>query len=284
MSFKHVNRPAKPTGERLTEYHRGLITLEHMHRYAIACQMATGKSVLDLACGEGYGSHLLTNVAESVTGADIDKDTIAAARQKYKRENLTFVNCPATDLPFADNSFDLVVSFETLEHLEEHRRMLAELKRVLRPAGIVLISTPDKMNYSDKTGYQNPYHIKELYLSEFQQLLNEYFKNATLYSQYSGLYSVCCNEHSNGTPVVYTGSFEKLGEPNTNSAPYIIGLASDSDLTLLPSSLFEETGLLQQLMLDHANDVRRTMSYRLGHFLLSPAKWIYSFFRKKENG
>lgn len=284
MNAKKVNRPVKPTGERLTEYHRGLITLEHLHRYALACQLAADKSVLDLACGEGYGSQLLANVARAVTGADIDKETITAARQKYNQANLNFVTCTATDLPFADNSFDLVVSFETLEHLEEHSKMLAEIKRVLRPAGIVLISTPDKKNYSDKTGYRNPYHLKELYRSEFQHLLTEFFKNTKLYNQYSGLYSVCCSEHSNGSPLVYNGTIEKLAAPESGSSPYIIALASDSDLTVLPTNLFEESGLLQQLLLDHANDVRRTMSYRLGHFLLSPAKWIYSFFRTKENG
>lgn len=264
----------QPTGERLTVYYPGLISLEHVHRYAIACQLAVGKKVLDIACGEGYGSHLLAQVAHEVTGADINEETVLAARKKYKHQNLIFETASATSLPFPSASFDLVISFETLEHLAEQEQMIAECKRVLRPDGLLLISTPDKLNYSDKTGHKNPYHVKELYRAGFEELLCSVFRYTSVYSQYAGLYSVFCSNNNEGSPMVYTGNFDQLAPPAEASAPYLIALASDTPLPALPVSLFEDKGLLQQLQQEFADDIRRTISYRLGHFLLTPFRWI----------
>src|SRR5437763_14770065 len=109
------------TGERLETYINNEIMVEHLHRYAVADELVKNKKVLDLACGEGYGSFLMATKAHSVTGIDNNSIVIKNASEKYKRTNLEFIEGQAEKLPFEDHSYDLVVSFETLEHLENHQ-------------------------------------------------------------------------------------------------------------------------------------------------------------------
>lgn len=163
------------TGERYLPEFDGDWTLEHLHRYLLACELAADKIVLDIACGDGYGAAMLARHAAQVTGVDIDTPTVERARGKYVADNLRFLQGSATDIPLDDDSVDLVVSFETIEHLMEQDRMLYEIRRVLRPEGFLLISSPDKYEYSDVPGYHNEFHLKELYRQEFEALLQKHF-------------------------------------------------------------------------------------------------------------
>ncbi len=171
------------TGERFTPECVREIAYEHWHRYAWAAQLANGRRVLDAACGEGYGSYVLSRHASSVVGVDIDPKAITHARQKYQATNLTFEQADCTRLPLADDSVDMVVSFETLEHLAEQDALLAEFRRVLVPDGVLLLSSPDKKTYSDETGYDNPFHVRELYRDELEALLQRHFPAFRLYGQ-----------------------------------------------------------------------------------------------------
>ena len=171
------------TGERyLPEFDRDW-TLEHLHRYLLACELAAGKTVLDISCGDGYGAAMLARHAAQVTGVDIDTPTVERARGKYVADNLRFLQGSATDIPLDDDSVDLVISFETIEHLMEQDRMLYEIRRVLRPEGFLLISSPDKYEYSDVPGYHNEFHLKELYRQEFEALLQKHFSRHALLGQ-----------------------------------------------------------------------------------------------------
>ncbi len=171
------------TGERFTPECVREIAYEHWHRYAWARQLVAGKDVLDAACGEGYGSALLSQRAAQVTGGDIDAEAVAHAERRYQATNLTFQRADCTDLPMASASVDVVVSFETLEHLAAQDELLTEFRRVLRPEGFLLISSPDKKTYSDQTGYRNPFHVRELYRDEFESLLGRHFPAWRLYGQ-----------------------------------------------------------------------------------------------------
>ncbi len=171
------------TGERFTPECVREMAYEHWHRYALAASVVADKVVLDAACGEGYGSHLLSKSARQVTGVDIDPDTIAHARARYRSERLSFECASCLDLPLADDSVDVVVSFETLEHLAEHDELMVEFRRVLRPDGFLLVSSPDRKTYSDETGYDNPFHVRELYREEFEQLLGAHFPAVRLLGQ-----------------------------------------------------------------------------------------------------
>ena len=226
------------TGERyLPEFDRDW-TLEHRHRYLLACEIAAGKRVLDIACGDGYGSALLAEKAGNVIGVDIDLPTVERAREKYQKKNLSFLHGSAIAIPLEDNAVDLVISFETIEHLQEHDAMMCEIRRVLRRDGILLISSPDKFEYSDRPGYHNEYHVKELYFDEFKQLLAQYFTHSAFLGQKVVFGSIItapgCAQflswYKNGSSMPVAGLSE---------AVYHIAIAGDGILPQLPGSLFQ---------------------------------------------
>ena len=173
------------TGERFTPECVREIAYEHWHRYAFAMSLIEGKQVLDAACGEGFGADLLAGKAASVQAIDIDAVSIEHARQRYgSRNNVVFNQADVTQLDtLPSDSFDVIVSFETLEHVMEHDRMLAGFYRLLKQDGLLLISTPDKKNYTDATDVVNPHHVRELYFEEFSTLLDKHFQAKKIYTQ-----------------------------------------------------------------------------------------------------
>jgi SAM-dependent methyltransferase len=171
------------TGERFTPECVREMAYEHWHRYAWASRLVAGKAVLDAACGEGYGSHLLSATAASVTGLDISEQAVEHARSRYRADNLAFDCGDATALPYEDARFDVVVSFETLEHLADHDALMSEFRRVLRPEGFLVVSSPDRATYSDASGYDNPYHVRELYRPELEALIGRHFPAVRLLGQ-----------------------------------------------------------------------------------------------------
>lgn len=172
------------TGERYVPTEQGRIRLEHYHRYAVVLDIVSGKAVLDVACGEGYGSAFMSDVALSVVGVDISADAVQHATNEYAyRRNLEFFQGSATALKFADASFDVVVSFETIEHLSEQAEMLAEIRRVLRDDGVLVISSPNRPVYSEESGEHNEFHVKELDFYEFNALLKAQFPFTQYYGQ-----------------------------------------------------------------------------------------------------
>jgi ubiquinone/menaquinone biosynthesis C-methylase UbiE len=188
------------TGERFVPGTRGEIWIEHWHRYHFASRWVKGKHVLDLACGEGYGSALLARHAEAVTGVDVSPQAIEHAKRVYAQlRNATFAVGSATKIPAADASFDVAISFETLEHIHEQEEFLAELDRVLKPGGVLLISCPNKAEYTDKRGTQNEFHVKELYRPELDALIRKRFAHATWYGQKPSFFSVIAPEGVAGT-------------------------------------------------------------------------------------
>lgn len=170
--------------ERFTPDLTGLIAYEHRHRYALCANLVAGKLVLDVACGEGYGADILSASANRVVGVDIDAPTIERAREKYQgNPHLEFKVGDCGALPFGDAQFDVVVSFETIEHIAEQERFVAEVARVLRKGGAFIVSTPNRPVYSEESGLTNPFHVKELDEGEFRELLSAKFKHVQLFGQ-----------------------------------------------------------------------------------------------------
>lgn len=237
------------TGERYLPEFDGDWTLEHLHRYLLACELAADKIVLDIACGDGYGAAMLARHAAQVTGVDIDTPTVERARGKYVADNLRFLQGSATDIPLDDDSVDLVISFETIEHLMEQDRMLYEIRRVLRPEGFLLISSPDKYEYSDVPGYHNEFHLKELYRQEFEALLQKHFSRHALLGQRVVFGSLIASAETR--PFL---SWSKVEEQSRSEglahAVYHIAVAGDGPLPPLPSSLFRAP-------LEHSDHVRQ---------------------------
>lgn len=236
-------KPELPwTGERLVPSHFGDTAIEHLHRYAFAREYIWGKNVLDIACGEGYGTHLLSTVAASVVGIDISAEVIDHARSRYG-DKVTFSVGSCTSIPLPDASMDAVVSFETLEHVAEHEEMLAEVKRVLRPGGILILSTPDKMTYAVRPEDKNPFHVRELSTQEFRDLLNKFFAFSYFLEQRICHGSVLAP--AAGKPISgvrhYLGNFDRLDQTNGILAPvYNIAVATDDETELpVTVSLFQ---------------------------------------------
>ena len=148
------------TGERYVPQITGQIQLEHVHRYLLAREYAKDKDVLDIACGEGFGSAILAKTARSVIGVDIAAEAVTHAAIRYRLDNVEFQQGSCAEIPLDNNSIDLVVCFETIEHHDEHKAMMAEIKRVLRPGGVLIISSPDKKEYSVLPNYRNPFHVR----------------------------------------------------------------------------------------------------------------------------
>ena len=231
------------TGERHLPGTGGQIEFEHMHRYLLARELREGTRVLDVACGEGYGSDLLAAPGIDVVGVDIADEAVTHATAKYGRAGLRFVEASAAELPFEDGSFDTVVSFETIEHHDQHEAMLREIKRVLAPGGRLVISSPNRQHYSIEPGYSNPFHVKELFREEFVALVGKHFNCLQVLGQRVVHGSLVVNETAAGgrfrsmrADGAAVEAVEALRKPL-----YDIIVASDAPIPAVASSLFEAT-------------------------------------------
>jgi ubiquinone/menaquinone biosynthesis C-methylase UbiE len=224
------------TGERFLPQCSGEIAYEHWHRYAFARALAAGKTVLDVASGEGYGAALLASVATRVQGVDIDGETVDRASRKYSAlANLSFVPASCTALPFADRSFDLIVSFETIEHIDAGAqvRMLAEFDRLLVPDGMLILSSPNKAEYSDARGTRNEFHVHELYREELARLLASHFTSTRWFSQRIQSWSGIWSETQMPGPVeALCVDRDKIGAYGAPPALYYIVMAGRSEAAL----------------------------------------------------
>jgi SAM-dependent methyltransferase len=172
------------TGERFLPSCEGEMIYEHWHRYLFAKPHVVGKRVLDVASGEGYGSALLATGAASVTGVDVSEEAVQHARRRYgANPNLRFECASCTSLPFLRAEFDVIVSFETIEHITEQEAFVREVDRLLAPDGLFIISSPNRPEYSDRTGYRNEFHVKELNRPELKTLLDTHFPAQRWFAQ-----------------------------------------------------------------------------------------------------
>lgn len=256
--------PLPFTGERFTPECVREIWYEHWHRYAFARPLAKGKRVLDAACGEGYGSRLLADVAAEVVGIDVDAASIEHARARYEgASNLRFEVMDATRLSFPHNAFDMVVSFETLEHLLEQEQLIAGFSRALADDGMLVISSPDKRTYSELAGFHNEFHVRELYREELLDLLSPHFSDIRLYGQKLLFQSVLWNlgaSDSGAENVATTFADGRLVEGLAYAPIYYIALCSKTALPKgLPAvSLF---GDREESVYTHYNqEIRKNMN------------------------
>ena len=237
---ERATHPIEFSGERLTSEASGQVEIEHYHRYLLARQFCRGLDVLDVASGEGYGTALIAQVARSVTGVELDDAAVQAARTEFQHPNLNFEQGDARAIPLADRSVDVVVSFETLEHLAEHEQFLLELRRVLRPGGVLIISTPDSRVYSAPGEPPNPFHVLELTRTEFEALLRKHFTNISIAVQRTLIGSVIAGGGCSDPMQMFERRSDTIIEASRSltRAPYMMALASDTALPPFLDSLY----------------------------------------------
>lgn len=252
------------TGERFTPECVREIWYEHLHRYVFALGLVEGRQVLDAACGEGYGSALLATRAEKVTGVDLSAEAVQHAQTRYTAENLEFQVSDCLDLPFGDGVFDCIVSFETLEHLEEQEALLAEFRRVLSPEGFLLLSSPDKAEYTDRQGNRNEYHVSELYRDELESLLARHFPAYRLWGQKLMFHSAIWSLRENGGVSFVQeqdGRFSDSVRPD-HAPTYLLALCG-ADESFLPAQgqgiqLFDDSA--ESVYAHYYHEIRKNMA------------------------
>lgn len=214
----------------LAAQHRGLIISEHRGRYLWAAQLAEGLRVLDAGCGTGYGLKLIEEGgASGVVGVDIAEEAVARAAELNDSELVEVLQADVGALPFADDTFDLVVCFETLEHLDEQERAIRELRRVLRPAGLLAISSPNREVYPPG----NPYHTHEFVPEELEQALASEFTNVRLYRQSPWLSAAILDDEQSRAAdrqPIQAAHVVKLAAVQPGSEVFTVALASAGEL------------------------------------------------------
>lgn len=154
-----------------------------IQKYTFASKFISNKIILDIACGIGYGANIMKNSEFSafIVAGDNYLPGLHYGKTVYSKE-INFCNVDILHLPFRDSFFDVIVSFETLEHLKDLERYLKELKRILKNGGILICSTPNR-NFTQRVGIKNEFHIREYTHDELLELLNPHFKNIKSYGQ-----------------------------------------------------------------------------------------------------
>lgn len=177
----------KNTGEQfILENSSDRLKDEHLSRYNFALEYAKDKMVLDIACGTGYGSNILAGAARQVVGVDVSAESVDHANKNFQKENLSFIRGRAEEVNFEESSFDLICSFETLEHLEfdDRKKFITNLSRWLKPDGLLILSTPNKRITSPFTDKPlNKHHVLEFERTNLEQELESQFKIVDWYGQ-----------------------------------------------------------------------------------------------------
>jgi glycosyltransferase involved in cell wall biosynthesis/SAM-dependent methyltransferase len=239
------------TGERYTSATSGEIKHEHYHRYFFSLQFCRQKIVLDIASGEGYGSALLGTVAQQVFGVDIAPDAANHALRNYGSARVSFTVGDCIAIPLQDASVDVVVSFETLEHVADQKKFFSEIKRVLRPDGMLVISTPNVEVYKEVATKPNPFHVKELDVDEFHAILSEHFSNYRLLGQRSVVGSAIAPDSLSAADrqqtFKATDSSVYSVEPGIGPPTYLIAVASDTALSEIQHGLLDDRPFLMNL-------------------------------------
>ncbi len=209
--------------------------------------------MLDVASGEGHGAALLAQVANSVVGIDAAEQSVEFARANYALANLRFMHGDARSIALPDSSLDIVVSFDTIEHFYEHEQFLDEVKRVLRPQGRFIVSSPERDVYSPVGGPVNPHHVRELTRADFTRLLRATFENVVMYAQRALVGSALIPESLSpgGHPLI---TFERRDATHFEASEglprpvYLLAMASDAPLQDAGGSLYIECSSLDQVL------------------------------------
>lgn len=254
------------TGERfilLESNEKDEIYIEHLMRYKSVSEIVKDKIVLDAAIGDGYGAFILSSHAKKITGIDISNESINYAKNNYNNNNLDYLQSSIEKLPFEDSTFDVIISFETIEHVDINiqNKFFAEIKRVLKDNGILIISTPDKKYYSDIYNYKNEFHIKEFYEEEWNDFISNYFSNTKTFYQKTETAHIITSKYSENSRIFDNNSL--------NHGKYLISICSESFIDNIDISYFNvlndtyDTNILRIIELQNQLEEQNAWALRL---------------------
>jgi len=180
-------KPSFDISERMVpEFHKGhSIYGEHFIRYEATKQIVAGKTVLDIASGSGYGTKMIACSAKKVFGVDVSKESVDYAKRNFGAKNIEYICGDGESIPLDDGSVDVVVSFETIEHIKDYKAFMKEVNRVLKKDGLLLLSTPNELEFAEG----NHFHLHEFEQDELVSLIKLHFKNIKMYYQGDWVYS-----------------------------------------------------------------------------------------------
>ena len=227
------------------------INYEHYNRYKLIQDFVNNKIILDAACGVGYGSKILSKTAKEVYSIDIDVEAIDFAKENYQAKNINFVQSSVTQLPFENEYFEVIVSFETIEHLNQENQevFLSEIKRVLKKDGVLIMSTPDKNFYLNQILSHNHYHLNEFNADEFNSFLKEKFIHIDFLYQRNEV----CHVISEANNIVFYDNSIIESNDTPLYGKYLIGICSDVKIDL------NNLSLIQVQIEDYNNKIKRIL-------------------------
>lgn len=239
-SQKPADKSIKNTGERMVPaHHKGkLVYGEHIVRYEALKDLVKDKVVLDLASGSGFGTNIISKAAKTVFGIDNNAEAISYSKSNYSSSNTKFIQGDATAIPLEDASVDVAVSFETLEHVEEYEKFISELKRVLKPEGLLVLSTPNDIEFPEGADF----HVHEFTNQELQKLVIKYFKNIKPYFQATWIYNALLDEKNLTNESTILASTFNLAPIDLRKALYFYFLCSNRPI----NEVVEPTGGLSE--------------------------------------
>jgi SAM-dependent methyltransferase len=212
-----------------SEMHGELVEAEHLSRYWWAAQLAAGRRVLDAGCGMAYGSAILSAAgAVQVTAVDVAEAVVESARANVPGG----VTCEVGDvrnLPFEAGAFDLVVCFEVIEHIDDQPRAWDELRRVLAPDGLLVISSPNR----DVNVPGNPHHVREYAPDEMEAELRARWPQIRLVRQHNFVATAVLEDRAaalDGGAALDATEVRKLAAKAPGEEVYTLALAGDRAL------------------------------------------------------
>jgi ubiquinone/menaquinone biosynthesis C-methylase UbiE len=157
------------------------LRLMHLSAYEEVAKIARGKKVLEIGCNTGYGTKLLSQVCRRIVGVDLSPNALRTAAAKYCGANVDYLLVDGMKLPFRDGEFELVISFQVIEHIRNYETYLSELKRVLGADGIAVFTTPNaRVRLDPGMTPWNEFHVREFSAEELGELLRSWFPRVTI--------------------------------------------------------------------------------------------------------